>query len=87
MVDFFNFINIYILKIKLKMEKNYNFNHNSYGFENETKFKSLSVQNNVVYNEREERNVEVNVNESFFGQEMVNPQLDLNVPENKCMRQ
>ena len=54
---------------------------------NELKFKSLSVQNNVEYTKDSKKNVEVNVNESFFGQEMVNPQLDLNVPENKCMRQ
>lgn len=69
------------------MENTNKFNHNLYGYENELKFKSLSVQNNVEYTKDSEKNVEVNVNESFFGQEMVNPQLDLNVPENKCMRQ
>lgn len=69
------------------MENTNRFNHNLYGYENDLKFKSLSVQNNVEYTKDSEKNVEVNVNESFFGQEMVNPQLDLNVPENKCMRQ
>lgn len=69
------------------MENTNRFNHNLYGYENELKFKSLSIQNNVEYTKDSEKNVEVNVNESFFGQEMVNPQLDLNVPENKCMRQ
>ena len=69
------------------MENTNRFNHNLYGYENELKFKSLSVQNNVEYTKDSKKNVEVNVNESFFGQEMVNPQLDLNVPENKCMRQ
>lgn len=69
------------------MENTNRFNHNLYGYENELKFKSLSIQNNVEYTKDSEKNVEVNVNESFFGQELVNPQLDLNVPENKCMRQ
>jgi hypothetical protein len=69
------------------MENTNRFNHNLYGYENDIKFKSLSVQNNIEYTKDSEKNVEVNVNESFFGQEMVNPQLDLNVPENKCMRQ
>ena len=69
------------------MENTNRFNHNLYGYENELKFKSLSIQNNVEYTKDSEKNVEVNINESFFGQEMVNPQLDLNVPENKCMRQ
>lgn len=69
------------------MENTNRFNHNLYGYENELKFKSLSIQNNVEYTKDSEKNIEVNVNESFFGQEMVNPQLDLNVPENKCMRQ
>lgn len=69
------------------MKNTNRFNHNLYGYENDIKFKSLSIQNNVEYTKDSEKNVEVNVNESFFGQEMVNPQLDLNVPENKCMRQ
>ena len=69
------------------MKNTNRFNHNLYGYENDIKFKSLSIQNNVEYTKDSEKNVEVNVNESFFGQEMVTPQLDLNVPENKCMRQ
>lgn len=69
------------------MKNTNRFNHNLYGYENDIKFKSLSIQNNVEYTKDSEKNFEVNVNESFFGQEMVNPQLDLNVPENKCMRQ
>lgn len=69
------------------MKNTNRFSHNLYGYENDIKFKSLSIQNNVEYTKDSEKNVEVNVNESFFGQEMVNPQLDLNVPENKCMRQ
>ena len=66
---------------------NMNIGHNSYGYNRELKFKPLSKQFDVKYIKGENNAPNISVNDSFFNQNMLNPQMDLDVPENKCIRQ
>lgn len=65
----------------------FNIFYGMYGYEKVHEFTPLVDQCCVEYMKEEKTKNDLNNTKSYISQEMLNPQLDLDVPKCKCQRQ